>query len=86
MQFDWQATAAPAIVLLAIAYLARAFVGKWFRKPKTGASGGCGSCGSCPGGDVGQSRPEVYSIAPIINVGRPAESALTETLPTVTKL
>lgn len=57
MQFDWQAVAAPAIVLLAVAYLARAFLGKWFRKPKPGTTAGCGSCGSCPSDGV-PSRPE----------------------------
>lgn len=59
MQFDWQAVAAPAIVLAAAAYLVRAIVLKWFRKSK----GGCGSCGSCPSGATAEhDEPNLVQI------------------------
>lgn len=87
MQFDWQAVAAPAIVLLAVAYLARAFVGKWFRKPKPGSSTGCGSCGSCPSGNAtGRSEPEVFTIASMSGLQQSADAGLGRTLPTFTKM
>lgn len=61
MTFDWQATAAPLIVVAAIGYLAWRLVGPRFFKSKQGS--GCGSCGSCPsGGEAGRSEPQLVQI------------------------
>ncbi|MCE9608082.1 MAG: FeoB-associated Cys-rich membrane protein [Planctomycetia bacterium] len=78
MNFDLQAVAAPAIVFVAVAYLARALFRKWFGSSKPGAKAGCGSCGSCPSADsAGRREPEVVnlvslSLAPGASTSNPA--------------
>lgn len=77
MTFDWQATAAPLIVVAAIGYLAWRLVGPRFFKSKQGS--GCGSCGSCPSGEK-RNEPQLVQIGASLSGRQP-----TATLPTITK-